>query len=127
MASPFLTDYFFNQFPRERHSRSTRLAETYAELLEACRRSGGSPVTPSAIKSAVSRTVSQFSGYNQEDSQEFMRFLIDRMHDELNRVTSKPAYRELNFNQLSIEQQSEEWSKYYKARDNSIMTDLFEG
>ena len=56
-----------------------------------------------------------------------MRFLIDRMHDELNRVTSKPAYKELNFEKLPIEQQSEEWNKYYKARDDSIMTDLFEG
>jgi len=49
------------------------------------------------------------------------------MHDELNRVTTKPAYRELNFANLSIPQQSEEWARYYKARDNSIMTDLFEG
>ena len=56
-----------------------------------------------------------------------MRFLIDRMHDELNRVTSKPAYRELDFQNLPIDEQSEEWSRYYKARDNSIMTDLFEG
>ena len=92
-----------------------------------CRNSGGNAVTPSAIKNAVSRTVSQFSGYGQQDSQEFMRFLIDRMHDELNRVTTKPAYRELDFQNLPIDEQSEEWSRYYKARDNSIMTDLFEG
>lgn len=56
-----------------------------------------------------------------------MRFLIDRMHDELNRVTSKPAYRELNFSNMPVEQQSEEFYRYYKARDDSIMTDLFEG
>jgi len=36
--------------------------------------------------------VSQFSGYGQQDAQEFMRFLIDRMHDELNRVMYKPKY-----------------------------------
>ena len=49
------------------------------------------------------------------------------MHDELNRVATKPAYRELDFQNLSIEEQSEEWSRYYKARDDSIMSDLFEG
>lgn len=50
------------------------------------------------------------------------------MHDELNRVKSKPKYRELDFgNNMPIEQQSQEWSQYYKARDDSIMTDLFEG
>ena len=49
------------------------------------------------------------------------------MHDELNRVTKKPAYKELNCPNLTIEAQSEEWARYYKARDDSIMTDLFEG
>ena len=127
MATPYLNDYFCNKFPRERHNRSTRLAQTYQELLNMCRSSRGIPVTPSDIKNAVARTCSQFSGYAQHDSQEFMRFLIDRMHDELNRVTTKPAYRELDFQNVPIEQQSEEWSRYYKARDDSIMTDLFEG
>lgn len=65
MASPYLNDYFLTHFPTERHHRSTRLAQTYYELLKACRNSGGSPVTPSAIKNAVSRTVSQFEGYGQ--------------------------------------------------------------
>ena len=127
MATPYLNDYFLNQFPKERHHRNTNLAQTYYELLKACKNSGGSAVTPSSLKSAVSRTVSQFTGYGQQDSQEFMRFLIDRMHDELNRVTSKPAYRELDFANQPINQQSEEWARYYKARDDSIMTDLFEG
>lgn len=65
LASPYLNDYFLNKFPTERHARSTRLAETYAELLKSCRDARGTPVTPSAIKNAVSRTVSQFSGYGQ--------------------------------------------------------------
>lgn len=49
------------------------------------------------------------------------------MHDELNRVTKKPAYRELNFSSMSIEQQSDEWYRYYKGIDDSAMTDIFEG
>jgi len=56
-----------------------------------------------------------------------MRFLIDRMHDELNRVGTKPGYKELKFENMPLPQQSEEWAKYYKARDDSIMTDLFGG
>ena len=63
LASPFLNDYFLNTFSKEKHHRSTRLAQTYFELLKSCRSSGGQSVTPSAIKNAVSRTVSQFSGY----------------------------------------------------------------
>jgi hypothetical protein len=35
-----------------------------------------------------------------------MRFLIDRMHDELNRVNKKPAYKEMNYDKLSVNEQS---------------------
>jgi ubiquitin C-terminal hydrolase len=56
-----------------------------------------------------------------------MRFLIDRMHDELNRVIQKPKYQEMKFEKLSVAEQSEKWAAYYRLRDDSIMTDLFEG
>ena len=49
------------------------------------------------------------------------------MHDELNRVRKKPKYKELNFENMPVELQSQEWSNYFKERDDSIMTDLFEG
>ena len=49
------------------------------------------------------------------------------MHNELNRVTSKPKYKEINCDKESMEKQSEIWYDYFKARDNSIITDLFEG
>jgi hypothetical protein len=31
-----------------------------------------------------------------------MRFLIDRMHDELNKVPKKPKYQEMKFDKLSV-------------------------
>jgi ubiquitin carboxyl-terminal hydrolase 2 len=61
-------------------------------------------VTPSDLKSQIAKSCSQFSGYNQEDAQEFMRFLIDRMHDELNRVAKKPKYCEMKFDHLSLQE-----------------------
>lgn len=63
---------------------------------------GSSVVTPSDLKNALSRTVSEFRGYGQQDAQEFMRFFFDRMHDELNRVRSKPAYKEMKLEHLSV-------------------------
>lgn len=33
-----------------------------------------------------------------------MRFLIDRMHDELNRVPMKPKYEEVQFVKFSVEE-----------------------
>jgi ubiquitin carboxyl-terminal hydrolase 8 len=42
-------------------------------------------------------------------------------------VTTKPPYKEINCDKLPVDKQSEEWASYFKARDNSIITDLFEG
>jgi len=49
------------------------------------------------------------------------------MHNELNRVVKKPAYKEINCEKQTMDEQSEIWDQYFKARDNSIITDLFEG
>ena len=53
--------------------------------------------------------------------------MLDGIHNELNRVTTKQPYKEINCDKLPVEQQSEEWARYFKARDDSIITDLFEG
>lgn len=75
----------------------------------------------------VSKVARQFSGYGQQDAQEFLRFLLEGMHDELNRVTSKPKYQEINCDDKPVDEQSEIWYKYFRARDDSIISDLFEG
>jgi ubiquitin carboxyl-terminal hydrolase 2/21/ubiquitin carboxyl-terminal hydrolase 8 len=49
------------------------------------------------------------------------------MHNEMNRITSKPKYKELDFDKLPIEKQSQEWWNYNLARDDSPITDLFSG
>ena len=33
---------------------------------------------------------SQFTGYAQHDAQEFMAFLLDGLHEDLNRIQNKP-------------------------------------
>jgi ubiquitin carboxyl-terminal hydrolase 2/21 len=127
-ATPQLSDYFLSHFPSEKKQRKTPLSQSYYELLQSVKEANGvTQVTPSDLKQAVSRTVSEFRGYGQQDAQEFMRFLLDRMHDELNRVPVKPQYKEMKFETLTLEKQSEGWFKYFRERDDSIMTDLFEG
>lgn len=89
--------------------------------------SRGGSIAPSELKQQISRVARQFSGYGQQDAQEFLRFLLDGMHNELNRIEQKPKYKEIDCDKLPIDQQSAQWSQYFAARDNSIITDLFEG
>lgn len=44
-------------------------------------------VTSQAI---VASKASQFTGYAQHDAQEFMAFLLDGLHEDLNRIQNKP-------------------------------------
>lgn len=39
---------------------------------------------------SVGRFAPQFSGYQQQDSQELMAFLLDGLHEDLNRIKEKP-------------------------------------
>eukprot|EP00112_Aurelia_sp_Birch-Aquarium-sp1_P006936 Seg1757.2 transcript_id=Seg1757.2/GoldUCD/mRNA.D3Y31 product="Ubiquitin carboxyl-terminal hydrolase 20" protein_id=Seg1757.2/GoldUCD/D3Y31 len=46
-------------------------------------------ITPSALARSVRLVYGQFRGYAQQDSQEFLRCIMDRLHDELKRPVMK--------------------------------------
>lgn len=48
-----------------------------------------SAVNPQILKDAVDQVTSDFVGYRQQDSHEFLTVLIDRLHDELEGVTTR--------------------------------------
>jgi ubiquitin carboxyl-terminal hydrolase 2/21 len=123
-ATPNLTEYFLNEY---KSSMKQRLASSYYDLIKKVRSGAESCITPSELKIAVSRVAPQFGGYGQQDAQEFLRFLLDGLHEELNRIFKKPPYKEMNFGTLSLDEQSEKWWQYNMARDDSIITDLFTG
>lgn len=47
-------------------------------------------VTVFHFQTQVGRFAPQFSGYQQQDSQELLAFLLDGLHEDLNRVKKKP-------------------------------------
>ena len=47
-------------------------------------------VVPLTFKAVIGEFAPQFAGYQQQDSQELMNFLLDGLHEDLNRVMKKP-------------------------------------
>lgn len=45
---------------------------------------------PSVLQTQVGRFAPQFSGYQQQDSHELLAFLLDGLHEDLNRIRKKP-------------------------------------
>jgi ubiquitin carboxyl-terminal hydrolase 8 len=75
---------------------------------------------------------SQFGGSEQHDSQEFLSFLLDGLHEDLNRILNKPTHevsatREDELEKLPQQIASEQEWKIYRMRNDSIVVDFFQG
>lgn len=85
-------------------------------------------VSTKDFKAELVNNYSDFKGYEQHDAHEFTTSLLDLMSKELNRVTSKPKYKELKISsKATIKQQASEWAKLFKEREDSHITDNFQG
>lgn len=86
---------------------------------------GVSSVSPLAFKSKVAKFAPQFQGYAQQDGQELLAFLLDGLHEDLNRILVKPYVTESEAEGRSDEQMAAEaWSNYRKRNDSVIVDHL---
>ena len=76
---------------------------------------------PRDLKRRVGIVAPRFSEYNQQDAPEFMRFLLNELHEETNKADVKgPLYHGDN------ETLQEACDRYF-TRENSIISELFSG
>lgn len=111
------------------------VARAYANLLNSIYKKSPSPgsVTPRNFKETVGRYAPQFSGWAQQDTQEFLGFLLDGLQEDLNRVKKKPYIEkpdstdDMVGNPEKIRELAEKNWAIHKARDDSVIGDLFTG
>lgn len=115
------------------HNGNVALA--YANLLSMIYKKNPPPVSvsPRSFKETVGRYAPQFSGWGQQDTQEFLGFLLDGLGEDLNRVKKKPYIEKPDSTDDMIgnvektrEMATKVWD-IYKARDDSVIGDLFFG
>ncbi|KAI0480517.1 ubiquitin carboxyl-terminal hydrolase-like protein [Xylariaceae sp. FL0804] len=110
------------------------VAAAYAGLLkDIYHNSTTGSVTPRLFKSTVGRYAAQFSGYGQQDSQEFLGFLLDGLQEDLSRIKKKPYIEkpdstdEMINDPDAIRRMADDVWDITRKRDDSVIADLFTG
>ena len=104
-----------------------KLASAFGSLLSKLWKPGASFVTPKHFKFMLSKFAPQFSGYSQQDSQELLSFLLDGLHEDLNRIKEKPYKEEKDADGRPDEEVALEAWENYRARNDSVVVDTFQG
>jgi len=104
-----------------------RLAENYARFLDDMWKSDKNLLCALDLKKVISGKVDQFRGVDQHDSQEFLLHLLDGIHEDLNKILTKPYIENSEANgRPDIVVSREQWEKYL-SRNKSVIIDLFAG
>ncbi|XP_066523430.1 ubiquitin carboxyl-terminal hydrolase 15-like isoform X2 [Hoplias malabaricus] len=130
---PPLTEYFLKDKYQDELNEDNPLgmkgeiAKAYAELIKQLWSGKYSYVTPRPFKTQVGRFAPQFSGYQQQDSHELLAFLLDGLHEDLNRIRKKPYIQLKDADGRPDKIVAEEaWENHIK-RNDSIIVDIFHG
>mmetsp|Transcript_39815 Transcript_39815/g.64580 ORF Transcript_39815/g.64580 Transcript_39815/m.64580 type:complete len:894 (-) Transcript_39815:121-2802(-) len=130
--TPELTAFFVSDNYKDDINRKNplgmggELAEEYGGLVKELWSGGRSSVSPSQFKWRLARFAPHFSGYAQHDSQELLAFLLDGLHEDLNRILQKPYIETKEEEGRPDEEVAAQTWSIHKRRNDSIIVDLFQ-
>ncbi|XP_015870895.3 ubiquitin carboxyl-terminal hydrolase 8 [Ziziphus jujuba] len=130
--TPEFVDYFLGDYQREINYENPlgmkgELALAFGELLRKLWARGSRSVAPRKFKLKLAKFAPQFGGSYQHDSQEFLAFLLDGLHEDLNRVKCKPYIEVKDPAGRADEEVGEEYWHNHIARNDSIIVDVCQG
>lgn len=103
-----------------------KLAISYYELLKEIVSGKDRTVAPWNLKNTVGKYAVQFAGYSQQDSHEFLGYLISGLHEDLKEPIKKPFNNHDVKYKNDQETAEESWQHFIKT-NKSMIVDLFYG
>ncbi|KAH7329234.1 hypothetical protein B0I35DRAFT_456639 [Stachybotrys elegans] len=130
----FLTEAYIKEINKgNKLGHNGKIALAYGSLLTEVYAEGRGAVSPRDFKNTVGRCRSTFSGWGQQDSHEFLAFLLDALQEDLNRIKEKPYIEkpdstdDMINNPEAIREMADKVWDITRRRDDSIIADLFTG
>lgn len=119
--------------PQDRIKRNSKLEGKLAEsfiklLLEMKNGVKGLTLNPIEVKTQMGKFSKAYKGMEQNDSAEFFREFLEALAQDLNRNEKTVKYQEMtgNINE-SVVDVADRWWKFTKAREDSVVSDFFQG
>lgn len=130
--TPVITEFFTgNKYKEEINTdnplgHNGKVAQSYGKLIKELWGDAYSTVVPRDLKDTIGEFQPQFAGYQQQDSQELLQFLLDGLHEDLNRVKKKPFTSTIESKGRADDLISREsWRRYLLRNDSKIVDHCF--
>nr|XP_018896417.1 PREDICTED: ubiquitin carboxyl-terminal hydrolase 2-like [Bemisia tabaci]XP_018896419.1 PREDICTED: ubiquitin carboxyl-terminal hydrolase 2-like [Bemisia tabaci]XP_018896420.1 PREDICTED: ubiquitin carboxyl-terminal hydrolase 2-like [Bemisia tabaci] len=109
------------------NSKCADLFRAFAELIEKMNDNiSRSPISAQSFKNELQQYARQFVGRNQHDAQEFLRYLLQGLHEAINQGQKKITSAK-NLDDLSESEKAEESWRQYNILERSKIIDFFVG
>ncbi|WOL10894.1 ubiquitin carboxyl-terminal hydrolase 8-like isoform X1 [Canna indica] len=130
--TPKLVRYFLGHFSKEINHQNPlgldgELALAFGQLLRKLWAPGQTSIAPHVFKAKLASFAPQFYGFSQHDCQELLAFLLDGLHEDLNRIKHKPYIEVRDASGRPDEEVADEYWTNHLARNDSIIVDISHG
>ncbi|XP_062575612.1 ubiquitin carboxyl-terminal hydrolase 8-like isoform X2 [Saccostrea cucullata] len=128
LATYFLTDMYLYDINRESQlGYYGEVADDFSVIIKALWSGQYKCITPRDFKYIVGKHNPDFAGTTQQDSHDFLTFLMDGLHEGLNKVKKRPEIPEQENDHLPDQQAAELAWKHHQMCNESIIVELFQG
>uniref|UniRef100_A0A8C7JJL8 Ubiquitin carboxyl-terminal hydrolase n=1 Tax=Oncorhynchus kisutch TaxID=8019 RepID=A0A8C7JJL8_ONCKI len=131
--TPAMVDYFNKNLYQEDINRANILghrgevAEEFGVIMKALWSGLYKCISPRDFKVTIGKINESFSGQEQQDSQELLLFLMDGLHEDLNKAANRKGYIEEENDDLDDQRAADQaWTKH-KLLNESVIVALFQG
>ncbi|CCH45135.1 Ubiquitin carboxyl-terminal hydrolase [Wickerhamomyces ciferrii] len=139
LGTPPFLQFFLNGSYKEHVNINSKLgtkgimAKFFAELAQAVFKQNGRVYEPKNFKIAIGSLNTSFKNNDQQDCSEFLNFVLDGLHEDLNEEGNRPRLGDLTTEEEELRERMPirlasviEWERYLKTNYSAVVA-LFQG